>query len=116
MTTSSFTLFVDPQRPSSAGGWISCPEHRAKRWLVCSERQTRVNGKPARVVTQLAKHPTKRAAYEDLHRRQLADLASRNSPRLGGRWPPTPDRKVIASSLTEHQYLATLPKKEIDNG
>jgi hypothetical protein len=109
---STFTLFVDPQRPSSAGGWISCPEHRAKRWLVCSERQTRINGKPARIVTQLAKHPTKRAAYEDLHRRQLADMRSKHSPkpRLGARWPASPDRKVIAQSLPEHQYLAQLKK------
>lgn len=107
----SFTLFVQPQHQAPNGSWINCPEHRAKRWVVCSQRRI---GKHT-VVTQLAKWPTKRAAYEDLMRRQRADTASRFSPKptLGARWPRGASAKPpLAVSLSEHQYLALIQKKE----
>lgn len=111
----SFTLFVQPQRQAPNGSWISCPEHRAKRWVVCSERTQVRNGKSYRIVTQHAKFPTKKAAYEDLLRRQRLDSASRFSPKpaLGARWPkPANARPPLTVSLSEHQYLALQPKKE----
>lgn len=106
----SFTLFVQPQRQAPNGSWISCPEHRAKRWVVCSQRRT---GKHT-VVQQLSKWPTKKQAYEDLLARQRLDATSRFSPPiLGARWPRGPKaRPPLTVSLSEHQYLALQPKKE----
>lgn len=112
-----FTLFVQPQRQQGNGAWTACAEHQAKRWAVLSERTTghKVAGRPVKQVVQHAKFATKREAYEDLHRRERADSASRFAPKpasIGGRMPgkPAGAKPPLASSLSLDQYLMLHPR------
>lgn len=111
--TSSFQLFIEPQhRKASTGPWIACAEHEAKRWAVRSRRRDGSRW----IVMTYASYKSKKAAYEDLQQRMRRDEASRFSPKpaLGARFPKAEGpaaRPPLAVSLTEHQYLALMPKQ-----
>lgn len=107
---STLTFFVQPQAAEGGTGWHAVPEHRAKRWQVMAEQHKVVQGKRIRITHRYGVHASKKAAYEELHKRQRLDSSTLSrlataARQLGARWPAAPGRKIIAQSLTTEQYL-----------